>query len=88
MKTARFLALKTTFTAEHLADLYIKEIVRLHGILLTIVSDHDTMFAQLKCQKVNWAWDSTKFERYLYPSPEMHKASTPNLIFSSTYLYP
>jgi len=39
------LALKITFTAEQLADLYIKEVVRLHEIPLTVVLDRDTKFA-------------------------------------------
>ena len=41
-KSAHFLAMKTIFIAEQLADLYIKEIVRLHGIPLSIVSNRDT----------------------------------------------
>jgi len=44
-KAAHFLSLKITFTTEQLADFYIKEVVRLHGIPLTIVSDRDTKFA-------------------------------------------
>jgi len=36
--------MKTIFNAEQLADLYIIEIVRLHGIPLSIVSDKDTKF--------------------------------------------
>jgi len=32
-------------TTNQLADLYIKEVVRLHGMPLTIFSDHDTKFA-------------------------------------------
>jgi len=43
-KTAHFLALKTTFTSEQLADLYIKEIIRLHWIPLSIISDRDSKF--------------------------------------------
>jgi len=43
-KSAHFLAIKTTFNAVQLANLYIKEIVRLHGIPLSIVSDRDTKF--------------------------------------------
>jgi len=38
-KSAHFLAVKFTSTAEQLADLYLKEIVRLHEIPLSIVSD-------------------------------------------------
>jgi len=44
-KSAYFLAIRTTFNAEQLADLYIQEVVRLHGIPLSIVSDRDTKFA-------------------------------------------
>jgi len=44
-KAAHFLAIKTTFNAEQLAELYIKEIVRLHGVPLSIVSDRDTKLA-------------------------------------------
>jgi len=43
-KSAYFLAIKMVFNAEQLADLYLKEIVRLHGIPLSIVSDRDTKF--------------------------------------------
>jgi len=44
-KAAHFLAIKSTFNAEQLAELYIAEIIRLHGVPLTIVSDRDTKFA-------------------------------------------
>ena len=44
-KSAHFLSLKTTYSAEQLAKLYIKEIVRLHGVPISIVSDRDTKFA-------------------------------------------
>jgi transposase InsO family protein len=40
-KTAHFLPIKMTY---RLAELYIKEIVRLHGISVSIVSDHDPRF--------------------------------------------
>jgi len=43
-KAAHFLAIKATFTSEQLANLYIKEIVRLHGVPYSIVSDRDTKF--------------------------------------------
>jgi len=38
-KSAHFLPMKTVFNAEQWVELYIKEIVRLHGIPLSIVSD-------------------------------------------------
>ena len=43
-KSAYFLPIRTTFSAEQLAKLYIKEIVRLHGVPLSIVSDRDNKF--------------------------------------------
>jgi len=43
-KAAHFLAIKATFTSVELANLYIKEIVRSHGVPLSFVSDHDTKF--------------------------------------------
>ena len=43
-KAAHFLPIKATFTSEQLANLYIKEMVRLHGVPLSIVSDRDTKF--------------------------------------------
>ena len=43
-KSAHFLAMKTTDSMNSLAKLYIQEIVRLHGIPLSIVSDRDPKF--------------------------------------------
>ena len=39
IKSTHFLAMKTTFNAEQLANLYIKEIVQLRRIPLSITSD-------------------------------------------------
>jgi len=43
-KSAHYLVVKTVFNAKQLADLYLKEIVRLPGIPVSIVSDRDTKF--------------------------------------------
>ena len=43
-KTAHFLPIKMTYCMDRLAKLYIKEILRLHGIPVLIVSDHDPRF--------------------------------------------
>ena len=40
-KLAHFLAVWMTFILEEFGRLYIREIVRLHGILVSIVSDRD-----------------------------------------------
>ena len=44
MKSAHFLAMWMTFTLERLCRLYIREIVRLHGVPVSIVSDRDSRF--------------------------------------------
>ena len=43
-KSSRFLAVKTTDSAEDYAKLYINEIVRLHGVPLSIISDIGPQF--------------------------------------------
>ena len=43
-KSAQFLPVRLDYSMDRLAELYVSEIVRLHGILLTIVSDHDPRF--------------------------------------------
>ena len=43
-KSAHFLPMKNSDSIEKLAELYVKEIVRLHGMPVSIVSDRDTRF--------------------------------------------
>ena len=43
-KSAHFLAVRMTFTLQEFFRLYIREIVRLHGILVSIASDKDLKF--------------------------------------------
>ena len=43
-KSAHFLAVQMAFTIEEFYRLYIREIVRLHGVLESIVSDRDPRF--------------------------------------------
>ena len=43
-KSAHFIPVKMTYNAEKLAKLYISEIVRLHGVPLSIISDRGTQF--------------------------------------------
>ena len=43
-KSAHFLAVSMTFTLEDFYRLYIREIIRLHGVLVSIVSDKDPRF--------------------------------------------
>ena len=43
-KSAHFLAMWMTFTLEEFFQLYLREIVWLHGVLVSIVSDRDPRF--------------------------------------------
>jgi len=43
-KSVHFLPIRDTWGVERLAQLYVKEIVRLHGISLDTVSDRDRRF--------------------------------------------
>ena len=43
-KLVHFLEMQITFTLEEFCRLYIREIVRLHGVLVSIVSNKDPKF--------------------------------------------
>ena len=43
-KSANFLLIRLDYSMDRLAELYVSEFVRLHGIPLSIVSDHDPRF--------------------------------------------
>ena len=43
-KIAHFLLVRTDYSLDKMAELYIKEIVRLHGISISIISDRDPRF--------------------------------------------
>ena len=43
-KSAHFIPVRMNYSIDLLAKLYVKEIVRLHGVLLSIVSDRDPGF--------------------------------------------
>jgi hypothetical protein len=43
-KVAHFTPLKQTSSAADLVPLYVKEVVRLHGVLKSLVSDRDSKF--------------------------------------------
>jgi len=52
-KSAHFLPVRTDYSLERLAELYISEIVRLHGIPLSIISDRDPRFTSRFWKKLN-----------------------------------
>lgn len=44
-KSAHFILVRIEYNAEKWAKVYVKEIVRLHGVPLSINSDHGTQFS-------------------------------------------
>ena len=46
-KSAHFIPVKVTYNAEKLAKLYIWEVVRLHEVPLSIISDRGTQFTSM-----------------------------------------
>ena len=58
-KSTHFLLVRTDYSLDNLAELYIKEIVRLHGILISIIFYRDLRFTSRfwgKCKRL-WALD-------------------------------
>ena len=43
-KTAHFLPVHTTYSAKKYAEVYLDQIIRLHGVPKTIISDHRAQF--------------------------------------------
>ena len=57
-KSAYFLPVRTDYSLDKLAELYIKEIVRLHGIPISIISDRDSRFTLRFWRKLQEALDT------------------------------
>ena len=54
-KSAHFIPVRTDFSLQKLAKLYVAEIVRLHGVPVSIVSDRDPRFTSRFWQKLHEA---------------------------------
>ena len=52
IKSAHFLPISMKYSLEKLAKLYLDEIIRLHGIPMSIVSDRDPTFVSRFWQKL------------------------------------
>lgn len=57
-KTARFIPMKDTWSMEALAKAYVKNVIRLHGVPTSIVSDRDSRFLSNFWKKVQEAFGS------------------------------
>ncbi|WMV51238.1 hypothetical protein MTR67_044623 [Solanum verrucosum] len=52
-KSAHFISVRIDYNAEQLAKVYVKEIVRLHGLPLSIISDRGTQFTSKFWRKLH-----------------------------------
>ncbi|KAL5562387.1 hypothetical protein UlMin_032134 [Ulmus minor] len=70
-KSAHFLPIKITYSLEQLADLYVKEIVRLHGVPISIISDRDSRFTSAFWRSVQRAMGTKlKFSTAFHPQTD------------------
>ena len=70
-KSAHFLPVRTDYLLDKLAELYIKEIVRLHGILVSIISDRDLRFTSRFWGKLQEALGTRlNFSTTFYPQTD------------------
>lgn len=46
-KYSHFIPIKHSYTAKHIAEIFAKEIVKLHGVPNSIVSDRDPLFVSI-----------------------------------------
>ena len=70
-KSAHFLAVHSTYSIEKLAQLYINEIVRLHGVPVSIVSDRDPRFTSQFWSKFQEALETKlKFSTTFHPQTD------------------
>ena len=53
-KYAYFIMLKHPFTTKTMAKIFVKEVVRLHGIPRAIISDRDSLFLSNFCKELFW----------------------------------
>ena len=70
-KVAHFIPISMTYSMDKLAALYIKEIVRLHGVLVSIVSDRDVRFTSTFWESVQRALGTRlKFSTAFHPQTD------------------
>ncbi|KAL5546737.1 hypothetical protein UlMin_006424 [Ulmus minor] len=70
-KSAHFLPIKITYSLEQLANLYVKEIVRLHGVPMSIISDRDSRFTSAFWRSVQRAMGTRiKFSTAFHPQTD------------------
>ncbi|KAH9763374.1 Endonuclease [Citrus sinensis] len=67
-KSTHFLPIRMTYTMDQLAEIYVKEIVRLHGVPISIISYQDARFTSTFWEKLHKAMGTRlKFSTTFHP---------------------
>ena len=70
-KSAHFLPIKITYSLEQLAELYVRDVVRLHGVPMSIISDRDSRFTSTFWKSVQRAMGTKlKFSTAIHPQTD------------------
>ena len=69
-KSAHFLAMRMTFTLEEFFKLYIRDIVQLHGVLVSIVSNRDLRFTTHFLEEFPTSHKDTVDDENYFSSPD------------------
>ena len=70
-KSAHFLSIQMTYTMDQLIEIYIKEIVQLHGVPISIISNRDARFTSTFWEKLHSAMErKLKFSTTFHPQTE------------------
>ena len=70
-KSAHFIPVRIDYSMDQLAELYVVEIVRLHGVSLSIVSDRDPRFTSRFWKELQSALDTRlNFSTAFYPQTD------------------
>ncbi|GJY82240.1 putative reverse transcriptase domain-containing protein [Tanacetum coccineum] len=88
-KSAIFLPIKETMSSEALAELYLREVVARHGVLVSIVSDKDTRFTSRFWHKFQEDLSTrANLSTAYHPLRDGHKFSYNNTYHSSIKIPP
>ena len=71
-KSAHFIPIRVTFSLEKLAELYVTNVIRLHGVPLSIVSDRDSRFTSRFWKSIQEAMGSDlRFSTAFHPQTDV-----------------
>ena len=80
-KSAHFIPVKTTYTLVQVAEPYIREIVRVHGVPNSIVSDRDSRFTSKFWKSIQHALGTKlKFSTSFYPQADGQSERTIQIV--------